>query len=76
MKKPSRVGGKPAKARRRAALKPKGRSTPKALPRRGSSHDGQETEVARLTRERDEALAQPRGNLGFPDDPQRNAAEV
>ena len=30
---------------------------PKALLRRGSSHAGQESEVARLTRERDEALA-------------------
>ena len=37
MKKRSRAGGKPAKARRRTALKPKGRSAPKALPRRGSS---------------------------------------
>jgi transcriptional regulator with GAF, ATPase, and Fis domain len=58
MKRPSRAGGKPAKVRRRAALKLKGRSTPKALLRRGSSHAGQETEAARLTRERDEALAQ------------------
>jgi hypothetical protein len=58
MKKPSRAGGKPAKVGRRAALWPKGGSTPKALLRRGSSHAGQETEVARLTRERDEALAQ------------------
>ena len=55
MKKPSRAGGKPAK--RRSALKPKG-GVPKAMPRRGSAPAGQETEVARLTRERDEALGQ------------------
>jgi hypothetical protein len=58
MKKPSRAGGKPAKVRRRSALKPKGCSVPKAMPRRGSARAGQDTEVARLTRERDEALAQ------------------
>ena len=52
------AGGKPAKARRRKALKPKGRSAPKAMPRRGSAPAGQDTEVARLTRERDEALEQ------------------
>ena len=39
-------------------MKPKGRSAPKAIPRRGSAPAGQDTEVARLTRERDEALAQ------------------
>jgi class 3 adenylate cyclase/putative methionine-R-sulfoxide reductase with GAF domain len=58
MKKPSRAGGKPATVRRRSALKPKGRSAPKAVTRRGSAPAGQETEVARLTRERDEALGQ------------------
>ena len=57
MKRRSRAGGKPAKVRRRSALKPKGRSAPKAMPRRGSTPSGQ-TEVARLTRERDEALEQ------------------
>jgi hypothetical protein len=55
MKKPSRAGGKPAKALPSKALKPKGRSAPKAMPRRGSAPAGQDTEVARLTRERDEA---------------------
>jgi GAF domain-containing protein len=55
MKKPSRAGGKPAKAK---ALKPKGRSVPKAMPRRGSAPAGQDTEVARLARERDEAIEQ------------------
>jgi two-component system, NtrC family, sensor kinase len=58
MKKPSRAGGKPAKSLPSKALKPKGRSTPKAMPRRGSAPAGQDTEVVRLTRERDEALAQ------------------
>jgi hypothetical protein len=58
MKRRSRAGGKPAKVRRRSALKPKGRSAPKAMFRRGSAPAGQDTEVARLTRERDEALEQ------------------
>jgi two-component system, NtrC family, sensor kinase len=57
MQKPSRAGGKPAKARRRPALKPQGSSSPKALPRRGSALAGQ-TEVAQLTRELDEAREQ------------------
>jgi hypothetical protein len=56
MKRRSRAGGKPAKARPRKALKRKGGSAPKAVSR-GRSSLGQ-TEVARLTRERDEALAQ------------------
>ena len=46
------------------AVKPKGRSAPKAMPRRGSAPAGQETEVARLTRERDEALAQQAATAG------------
>jgi hypothetical protein len=59
MKRRSRAGGKPDKARRHNwAVKPKGRSPPKAMPRRGSAPAGQETEVARLTRERGEALGQ------------------
>jgi hypothetical protein len=57
MKKRSRAGGKPAKARRRKASKPKGQGTPKALSRRGAVPMGR-TEIARLTRERDKALAQ------------------
>ena len=56
VKKPSRAGGKPAKARPRNALKRKGGSAPKAVSL-GRSSLGQ-TEVARLTRERDEALEQ------------------
>ena len=47
MKRPSRAG-KPAKVRRRSALKPEGRSAPKAMPRRGSAPAGQDTEVMRL----------------------------
>jgi class 3 adenylate cyclase/putative methionine-R-sulfoxide reductase with GAF domain len=59
MKRPSRAGGKPAKARRHnRAVKPKGRSAPKAMPRRGSVPAGRGTEVARLTRELNEALEQ------------------
>ena len=57
MKKPSSAGGKPAKARPRGALKPKGRSAPKALSHRGAA-PARETEVARLTRELNEALEQ------------------
>src|SRR5262245_40079417 len=57
MKQPSRAGGKPAKVRRRAALKLKGRKASKAIPRRGPG-PARETEVARLTRELDEAREQ------------------
>ena len=56
MKRRSKAGGKPAKVRRRSALKPEARSAPKAMPRRGSTPAGQDTEVARLTRELDDAL--------------------
>jgi GAF domain-containing protein len=58
MKGRSRAGGKPAKVRRRSALKPKGRSAPKAMPRRGSVPASRGTEVSRLTRELNEALEQ------------------
>jgi class 3 adenylate cyclase len=56
MKRRSRAGGEPAKARPRKALKRKGGSAPKAVSL-GRSSLGQ-TEVARLTRERDEAQEQ------------------
>jgi len=56
MKRRSRAGQRPARARPRKALKGKGGSAPKAVSP-GRSSLGQ-TEVARLTRERDEALAQ------------------
>jgi hypothetical protein len=58
MKKPSRAGNKPAKVRRRSALKPKGRSAPKAVPSGGSTPAGHETEVTRLTRELQQAHEQ------------------
>jgi hypothetical protein len=58
MKRRSRAGSKAAKVQRRVALKPKGRSAPKAMPRRGSAPAGQKIEVARLTRELHEALEQ------------------
>jgi hypothetical protein len=57
MKRRSRAGRKPAKARPRRASKPKGRSAPKALPHRRAP-PARETEVARLTRELNEALEQ------------------
>ena len=56
MKRRSRAGQRPAKARPRKALKRKGGSAPKAVSTGRSSLD--QTEVARLTHERDEALAQ------------------
>ena len=58
MKRCCRAGSKPAKARRHRAVKPKGRSAPKAMPRRGSVPAGQGREVARLTRELNVALEQ------------------
>jgi hypothetical protein len=58
MKKPSRAGRKPAKARPRKALKRKGRNAPKTLSNRRSPADNSESEVARLKRELREALEQ------------------
>ena len=58
MKKRSRAGGELTKGRRRKAPEPKGRGAQKAVPRSKSSPPGEQTEVARLTRERDEALEQ------------------
>ena len=57
MKRRSRAGGKPAKARPRKALTAKGRKASKAVTRRGSP-PGAHAEVARLTRERNEAQEQ------------------
>ena len=51
-----RSGGQPVKTRRRKTVTPKRRDAPKAV--RGSSKPTHETEAARLTRERDEALQQ------------------
>ena len=58
MKRPSRAGGKPAKARLRGALKPKGQNAPKTLSNRRSAADNSESEVAQLKRELREALEQ------------------
>ena len=55
MKRRSRAGGEPIKGRRRKAPKPKRRNASKAVARSNSSLPGEETEVARLTRE----LARP-----------------
>jgi two-component system, NtrC family, sensor kinase len=58
MKRRSKAGGEPVKTRRRKTVTPKRRNAPKAVHHRGSSTAGQETEVARLTRELHEALEQ------------------
>jgi class 3 adenylate cyclase/putative methionine-R-sulfoxide reductase with GAF domain len=58
MKKPSRAGGKPAKARPHSALKPRGRNAPKSLSNRRSAADDSESEVAQIKRELHEALEQ------------------
>jgi GAF domain-containing protein len=56
MRRRSRLGGKPIKARRRKAATPKRSVSPKAVPDRRSAATGQETDTARFARERDEAL--------------------
>jgi GAF domain-containing protein/DNA-binding response OmpR family regulator/anti-sigma regulatory factor (Ser/Thr protein kinase) len=58
MKKRSKAGGKAAKGARRKAARPKGAIRPEGVPGRRSTDITQETEIARLTRERDEALEQ------------------
>ena len=58
MRRRSRAGGEPAKAQRRKAVARKSRIAPKAGRSRSPSAAREETEVARLTRERDEALQQ------------------
>ena len=58
MRQRSIASNQPAKARRRKAAKPKRGKAPKAVRNPGASVAGQETVVARLTRERDEALEQ------------------
>jgi two-component system, NtrC family, sensor kinase len=57
MKRRSRAGGEPGKARRRKRVTLEHRKTPKAARRHIATAGGLETEVARLTHERDEALA-------------------
>jgi hypothetical protein len=54
----SKPGGQPVKAPRRKAVTLKRRNGPKAVRRRGSSAAGQETKIARLARELNEALEQ------------------
>jgi two-component system, NtrC family, sensor kinase len=58
MKKPSRAGGKPAKARPHSALKPRGRNAPKPQSNRRSAADDSESGVAQLKRELHEAVEQ------------------
>ena len=58
MRRRSRAGGETAKTRRRKTVTPKHHNAPKAVRGRSSSAVGQETKVALLTHERDEALEQ------------------
>ena len=58
MRRRSRAGGEPAKAQRRKTGARKSRIAPKAGRPRSSSAAGDETKVALLTRERDEAVQQ------------------
>jgi hypothetical protein len=58
MRRRSRAGGEPVKRRRRKTVTLKRRNAPKAVRAHSSSANGQETEVAELRRERDEALEQ------------------
>jgi two-component system, NtrC family, sensor kinase len=58
MRRRSRAGGESAKVQRRKTGARKRRTVPKAVRPRSLSAARQETKVARLSRERDEALAQ------------------
>ena len=58
MKRRSRAGGQPVKARRRKAVTLKHRNAPKVTRSRPSSVGGKDKKTALLTRERDEALEQ------------------
>src|SRR6516162_99282 len=58
MRRRSKAAGNPAKSQRRKVVMPKRRSAPESVGARGSSVAGQETEVARLTRELNEAREQ------------------
>jgi hypothetical protein len=58
MRRRSRAGGERAKSQRHKAVTPKRRSAPIVTRNRGASFASQETVVAQLTRERDEALKQ------------------
>ena len=58
MKRRSRPSGEPIKGRRRKTPEPKRGNAPKAVTRSNSPPAREETEVARLRRERNEALEQ------------------
>jgi two-component system NtrC family sensor kinase len=58
MKRRSKAGGKPIKARRRKTPEPKRRSAPKAVARSNSSTAGEVTDRGRLIRELNEAREQ------------------
>jgi hypothetical protein len=58
MKRRSRAGGEQIEGRRRKTPEPKRRNTPKVEIRSKPSPVAEEKEVARLARERDEALEQ------------------
>ena len=57
MRRRSRAGGEPVKARRRKVVAVKRGNAPKSAHGRSSSAAGRETQVARLTRELNESLA-------------------
>jgi len=58
MRRRSRAGGEPTKAQRRKTAARKSRIAPKGARPRGSSVAGDKAKIARLARERDEALEQ------------------
>jgi class 3 adenylate cyclase/putative methionine-R-sulfoxide reductase with GAF domain len=62
MSRRSGAGGKPAKSQRRKTAMLKHRNAPNVTRNRGASTAGQETVVARLTHERDEALLRETAN--------------
>jgi two-component system, NtrC family, sensor kinase len=64
MRRRSRTGGKPPNAQAPKAVARKSRITPKAGHPRSTSSTNLETEVARLTRERDEAFRQQAATAG------------
>ena len=63
MKRRSRSGGEPIKERRRMASKPKRRNAPKAVPGSNSHPTQEETELARLTCELNDAREQQTATL-------------
>src|SRR5262252_7525817 len=62
MRRRSRAGGERSKSQRHKAVTPRRRSAPESVGARSSSVAGQETVVAQLTRERDEALLRETAN--------------